>query len=280
MKKFIAAFDGLSFSESTLEYAISFSSLSNAHLVGVFLEDFTRNSYSVSQLTAYEGNAFDDHLRELKETDNEERKKSIEIFIDACTEAGVSYSIHRDRNVALQELLHESIYADLLFINAGETLTKFKEASPSRFVKDLLGEVQCPVLVVPNKYNKIEKIIILYDGEPSSVFALRSFSYLFDFTNSLETQVLTVKENNETMHVPDLKLIREFARRHYPQAEYVLLKGHAEDEIIRYLKQEQKQAVVILGAYKRSRLSRLFRPSMADYLLHDMDIPLFIAHNK
>jgi len=44
MKKFIAAFDGLKFCESTSEYAISLAKQTRAHLVGVFLDDFTHHS--------------------------------------------------------------------------------------------------------------------------------------------------------------------------------------------------------------------------------------------
>ena len=40
MKKFVAAFDGLNFSESTLEYAVEIAKGAKAHLVGVFFRRF------------------------------------------------------------------------------------------------------------------------------------------------------------------------------------------------------------------------------------------------
>ena len=79
MKKFIAAFDGLSFSESTLHYAIYLATHCKAHLVGIFLEDFTRHSYSMADITTYEGD-FDKHVTALNEKDSSERDQSIEIF--------------------------------------------------------------------------------------------------------------------------------------------------------------------------------------------------------
>ena len=280
MKKFIAAFDGLKYSESTMEYAIRLASEARAHLVGVFLEDFTRHSYSVAQLSQYEGETFDKHLQDLRNEDSEERQKSIDIFKQACMDQGINHSVHRDRNIALQELLHESIYADLMIISSRETMTRYPEPSPTRFIREVLSEAQCPVLVVPDHYRPVDKVVLLYDGAPSSVFALRTFSYLFDFMSESETEILTVREKKESMHMPDGKLIKEFAKRHYPSAEYVVLKGHPEEEIIRHLKSEQKAPVVVLGAYKRGKLSRMFRPSMADHLLQDLPLPLFIAHNR
>jgi nucleotide-binding universal stress UspA family protein len=280
MKKFIAAFDGLKFSETTLNYAVFLARHAKAHLVGVFLEDFTRHSYGVADITKYAGEDFDRHVQELNEKDKEERNESVDKFEETCQNMGLNYTVHRDRNVAIQELLHESIYADLIIISGNETLTRYDEAAPTRFIRDLLNDVQCPVVVVPEKYKPVEKIVLLYDGEPSSVYAVRMFDYLFEVIKHFETQVLTVKAREESMHLPDNRLIKEFIKRHYPKAEYILVKGNAEDEIIRFLRREKKDVLIVLGAYRRSKLSRLFKPSMADFLLQHLKMPLFIAHNK
>jgi len=280
MKKFIAAFDGLRFSQSTLDYATFLAKHAKAHLVGVFLEDFTRHSYSTVDITQYAGEDFDRHVQELNEKDREERDESIHKFEQACQNMSLNYSVHRDRNIAIQELLHESIYADLIIIDEDETLTRHEEPVPTRFVRELLNDVQCPVVIVPKAYKPVEKIVLLYDGEPSSVYAVRTFSYLFDAIKHFETQVITVKPKEADMHLPDNRLMKEFIKRHYPKAEYVVLKGSAEDEIIRYLHRDKKDPLIALGAYRRSKLSRLFKPSMADYLLQHLKMPLFIAHNK
>ena len=75
-------------------------------------------------------------------------------------------------------------------------------------------------------------------------------------------------------------MIKEFIKRHYPKAEYVVLKGIPEEEIYRYVYRLNEGAMVVLGAYRRGKLSRLFKPSMADYLLQRLNLLLFIAHNK
>ena len=280
MKKFIAAFDGLSFSESTKDYAIFLSKQASAHLVGVFLDDFTRRSYSVADIVKYEGEEFDKRMSTLDEHDKEVRDESIDKFESACREEGINYSVHRNRNIALHELLHESIYADLLIINSKETITRYEEQPPTRFIRELLSEVQCPVLLVPDNYRDYEKVILLYDGEPSSVHAVRSFSYLFESLKGLDTEVVTVKSMEDSLHLPDNRLMKEFMKRHYPNAQYVILKGRFEEEILQYLHREKKNVIVVLGAYRRNKVSRLFRPSMADHLMQHLKMPLFVAHNK
>ena len=68
-------------------------------------------------------------------------------------------------------------------------------------------------------------------------------------------------------------------KRHYPKAKYIVTKGWAEDEIIKHLKQTSDNALVVIGAYRRGTVSRWFRESMADSLMKEVKLPLFIAHN-
>ncbi|HEX2607085.1 MAG TPA: universal stress protein [Flavisolibacter sp.] len=280
MKKFIVAFDGLKYSDSAMSYAIHFALREKAHLVGVSLEDLTHHSYGVAAMTRYEGESFDRHLMHLNERDDEIRKEAIGIFRNACEKAGLTYSVHRDRNVALQELVHESVYADLLILAADDTMTRYDEPLPTRFCRDVLEEVHCPVLLVPSEYRRAGKVVLLYDGEPSSVYAARAFSYLFDHMKELETEIVTVKPGEGSLNIPDNRLLKEFIKRHYPQAVYVTLKGYPDEEIVKYLRHQKADTIVVLGAYYRGRISRFFRQSMADHLQQHVKLPLFIARNK
>jgi hypothetical protein len=280
MKKVIAAFDGLKFSKSTRDYAIQIAKQGNVHLVGVFLDDFTYHSYKVYDLIREEGSRFESRQTVLEKKDSATRAAAVESFETACQKAGVEYTLHHDRSIALQELLHESIYADLLIADSAETLTHYNENLPTRFIRDLLSDVQCPVLIVPDKFKPINKVILLYDGEPSSVHAIKMFSYTLSSFKQNLVDVLSVRPVKQSLHVPDNKLIKEFMKRHFPDATFTLLKGLPEAQIVNYLEKKKDNPVVVLGAYRRGRVSRWFRESMADVLMKDLKLPLFIAHNK
>jgi nucleotide-binding universal stress UspA family protein len=58
------------------------------------------------------------------------------------------------------------------------------------------------------------------------------------------------------------------------------LKGDAATEILDQLKGTEENLLVVLGAYNRGRVSRWFRPSMADILMDELNKPLFIAHHS
>ena len=278
MKKIIAAFDGLKYSESTSDYAINLAKQMNTHLIGVFMDDQIYTSYNFYNLIEKEG-VSEEKLKKFEAKDKAARDAAAENFEKACQQSGLEYTLHHDRNMAIQELKHESIYADLLIIDSKETLTHYTEKLPTRFIRDLLGDAQCPVLIVPKKYKPIDKIILLYDGEPSSVHAIKMFSYLLPQFENLDTEIITANPINSTLHLPDNKLMKEFMKRHYPKAKYIVTKGCAEDEIIKHLKQTSDNALVVIGAYRRGTVSRWFRESMADSLMKEVKLPLFIAHN-
>ena len=240
MKKFIAAFDGYKFSESTLDYTIYLASQVNAHIVGVFLDDAIYHTYGYKEIVTHEGSSLEESVHQWNEEDRMHRDESVKMFEGVCRREGLMFSIHRDKNVALQELIHESIYADLLIINSKESFNYIKEDSPSRFLRDLLSDVQCPVLLVPDHFGEFDKLTILYDGEPASVHAIKMFSYLLSIFKKLDTDVITIRDEDNSMHLPDHRLMKEFMKRHFPKAEYQVFKGLAEDQILSVLHHQKE----------------------------------------
>lgn len=279
MKKIIVAFDGLKYEEATTEYAIHITKQIHAHLIGVFLDDIIYHSYRFAEVVV-DGKVSNAKVKELDEKDRSVRNSAIERFTNSCQHAGLEFSVHHDRNVALRDLLHESIYADMLIIGKKENFTIFQDKYPSEFLQDLLTDVQCPVMVVPQKFKPLRSLVFLYDGAPSSVYAIKMFCNNLSSLSHLHATILSVKAEKESLHVPDGHLMKEFIKRHLPNAEFTVLKGEPENTISTYLHQQHEETLVVLGAYQRGRISRWFKPSMADDLIKHTGLPLFIAHNR
>jgi nucleotide-binding universal stress UspA family protein len=279
MKKIIAVFDGLKFSKSTRDYAIQIAKENNAHLVGVFLDDPYYQSYKVYDLIGEEGGISPEKQKAFLAADAKTRDEAVAGFEAACRKAGLPYTVRRNKEIATQGLLQESLYADMVVISGYETFTNRNEQAPTGFVRDILSAVQCPVLVVPAHYKPFSKLILLFNGEPSSVHAIKMFSYMLPALKEHPTKVLSVKPMSQSLHLPDNKLMKEFMKRHFPKAAYKVMKGIPETEIVNFLKQEKQSPLVVLGAYQRGMVSRWFRPSMADVLIKELKLPVFIAHN-
>lgn len=259
MKKIVAVFDGSRFSDSTLQYAIRMGMQHNATITGVFAE---RMEF------AYAGGGG------RRNTDG------CMQFESACQDAGIHYNVRRGGEAVTQSILRESRYADMLLLDASETMNPFTEEAPTPFVKDILANAKCPVLLLPRHFNNIRKICWLYDGSPVSIFAFKMFSYILPVFNALPLNVVTVQTAHHEQALPFEGMVKELIGMHAPQAHFVALKGQPEMEIPIYLREHAAESLVVLGAYQRNALSMLFRPSMADVLVREHAWPLFIAHNK
>lgn len=279
MKKFLAVFDGYRFAKSTAQYAVELAAAAGAHLVAVFPDDPVYRTYNIAQVYQ-KFERPEAELQRLDEKDRQRLERSTAQLKQICKSAGISFSVRRDKGFALPELKQESMFADLLLIYEGEAFSRYRQDPPTRFIRELLADVQCPVLLVPASYKKIDKITLLYDGSPSAVYAVKMFSYLFGSMGTVPAEVVTVLDRNVTLRDPETELFKEFIRQHFPKAKFKVLKGAAEDRILRHLHEHEENELVVLGAYRRTELSRFFRASMADVLMRVLDTPLFVAHNK
>lgn len=278
MKKILAVFNASKMSDSTLGYAIHFAKSTGAHLVGLFLNESLFYPYN---LASDKKSRNQDNANKLTKNDEKKITQAKNVFREKCEQAEIQFSFHKEESISLRQLKSESMYCDLMVIDQRETFTSQKETPPTHFIKDLLGDIQCPALVVPSLYLPVEKLVLLYDGGPAALYAIKMFSYVLGNPQNLPVKILTVKEKKKTaFFMPDNKKIREFTKRHFPKATFVVAKGNAEEEISSYLSHLPRNQLVVLGAYQRSEISRWFKVSMADVLMKELEMPLFIAHNN
>ncbi len=273
MKKIISAFDALKLSDSTKDYSLYLAKELPAIITGIFVEDQTQHNADTLVRTIGE-------TKKINASHKKDRKEVIKAFETSCKEARINYAVFRDNQAPIHELLHESIYADLLVINVNETFTQYPTVPPARSIRQLLAETQCPVFIAPEVYKPVNKIILLYDGSPSSVYAIKIFNYLFKNINQLEIEVVSVKPNDDDLLISNGRLIREFMNRQYPQATYTMLNGKPEEAIPEYIARQKDNAIVVMGGYQRSSVLRSFKVTLTDALMRNLKSPLFIAFNK
>lgn len=272
MKKIIAAFDALKLSKSTNNYALYLAQEIPANITGVFVEDIPLNNTDSPVRTVGE-------TKKINASHRKDRKDVIRDFEASCREAHVDYTVCRDNHLPMHDLLNESIYADAMVININETFTEYPQA-PMRSIRQLLAETQCPLLIVPDDYKPVNKIILLYDGSPSSVYAIKIFNNLFENKQEMDIEVVTAKPTEDEAPQANSRLIKEFLNRHYPHATYTVLKGKPEEAITEYIAKQRDNALVVMGGYQRSSVQRSFKVTLTDALMRKLKFPLFIAFNK
>lgn len=278
MKKISAAFDGLKFSESTLAYSIALAKAAKAVLSGVFLESFLYHSYRLEGIIGKEG-ILQAKVKQHMQEDKKTRERSHKLFEAACKKARLRYSIHCDLGITMLEVIRESVYSDLMIVNNDETFSTTEQPKPSLFIYELLSESKCPLLLVPKTYHKIENIVILYDGRPRAVNAIKMFHHLFPLMKDLPIEVISVSAVQNKSENQDKELMDEFIQCHYPQASTIELTGEPKELILNHLNHANPGSLIVMGANQRTWISRFFNPSLAEKVLEKINLPVFIVNS-
>lgn len=274
MKKIILAFDGDHFSEGALEFARQLNEKSPILLTGVFLPqvDYANLwSYSGGSMS---GAAF---VPLVEDADAITVKVNIKRFESFCKNYGIRFTIHKDYfDLAIPQLKKETRYADLLIVSSEVFYEQAGTQTPNDYLKEVLHDVECPVIVLPEKFDFPGTNILTYDGSASSVYAIRQFAYLFPELVKNNTTLVYANEKDPE-YLPGERDIKELVTQHFPNTSWFRLEANPKKYFTDWLEQN-KGAILVCGAFSRSGISMLFRKSFITDVIADHRIPVFIAH--
>lgn len=268
MKRVLVAIDANQINVNVLDFACYMAKLTHSKLTGVFLSSLTYEpvkepAHSISTV-------IDDRSKLLKE--------SITLFRDACTNRGTNCSVCNEITIPPAELINETRFAELLIVDPDMSFKDKKEEVPSAFIKNVLAQSECPVVLAPFNFYDIDEILFAYDGSAGSVYAIKQFTYLFPQFTGKKITVLQVDETGDGLFI-NKEPIGELLQLHYDSIGYQLLTGKAPDELFGYLL-GRKNIFVVMGAFGRGMLSGLIKHSTAELIIKTLNLPVFIAHHK
>ena len=195
---------------------------------------------------------------------------------DACISRETSYTIRDNRLSSVAKIIEETMFADILIIDPAITLNENVAVPPSSLAKHILHHAHCPVILGQGPFRDMSEIIFTYNGSEESSHAMKQFSYLFPELANSRITVLEI-DNKGTDHIAEKIKLMEWMNVHYHHTAYVTLKGNPSGSLSGYLLAHPK-ALVVMGAYGRSFLSRLLKPSTANPVAVTVNNPIFIAH--
>lgn len=279
MEKILLAVDAIKPNKNALEFACYLGRLTRSTITGVFLENLEpKNRPVLQQLQRM--TSLDWSETEKKDAYNNTKEevieKNIELFKEGCICRDVNYHIHLDRGLPLTELVEETRFADLLVTDASISFHQQFTGLPSLFVRDVLKTAECPVIIAPERFEGIDEIVLAYNGAPSSVFAIKQFTYLFPQLCHIKTTIIHANESGEWNGTDKYKF-KEWLKDHYTHLHFEVLKGDPGTKLFDYLFTKKKMFLV-MGAYGRNALSELFIKNPADFLIKVVTQPIFIAH--
>ncbi|MBL0337467.1 MAG: universal stress protein [Chitinophagaceae bacterium] len=272
MKKVLIVFEGPGFSAGAASFAFQLNEIQPLLLTGIFLphEQMAR----IWNEAVATGDKY--YFPLLESAESELVQRNTERFRKLCEKHHIEYRIHNDfSDLIIPELKKESRFADLLILGSNEFYTQHDPAVPNEYLIESLHTMECPVLVVPEKFDFPENIILAYDGSGESVYAIKQFASLFSELASLETTLVYAYDKEPGF--PDQIQIEELAARHFEKLTFTSLDNRSENLFVNWLA-EKKSALLVCGSYGRSGVSRLFRKSFARDIISELAIPVFVAH--
>ena len=277
MKKILVVFNGAQFPYHVLEQAITMAVGDNSLLVGVFLRPPlpSETVYPFLNDLALTGSGY--YVRDATSDEAAIIKTNITLFKDTCNTNNVNHTVHLDKGTPTPELLKESMFADLVVIDAKADLYDVSSILLSSSLREFLADSHCPVLVVHEKAQLLEKVVLAYDGSVSSIHAIKMFSYLFPHLRNLPTYLVSATEGSVD-DVPHSANINALLGLHFTNVHTVVLQGDAKVALSTYLAADNFNGIAVMGAYGRNAVSRLLKQSLANHIISQTKVPLFITH--
>lgn len=274
MKKILLAFNGSHFSNAAVEFAEKLNEKKPILLTGAFLPQV-----DYANLFSYwgGGSAGSLYVPLVEDENSDAVKENIKRFEEYCIKNRIEYRVHKDfTDFALPELKKETRFADLLIISGETFYNNPSKEGPDEYLKEALHDVECAVIVLPEKFEFPKTNILSYDGSASSVYAIRQFAYLLPELTSNETILIYINEKEGT-DLPDQVNIEELAARHFSDLVLSRVQADPKKYFADWL-QTKNNSILVTGSFGRSGFSRLFHKSFVGEVLKEHQLPVFIAH--
>ncbi len=272
MKKILLAFDGTHFSEGAFEFARRLNELSPVLLTGVFLPQA-----QLANLWSYASAASGPFIPLIESSETAVTQQNIDRFERLCQHNGIDYRVHKDFfDFALPELKRESRFGDLLILGSEVFYENMGASITTDYLQDVLHDVACPVVLVPEKFDFPESIILAYDGSEGAVYAIKQFAYLFPELTDRHT-LLVYATDDAKKDFPDKVQIEELAARHFNNLTLYKLDINPKKYFSTWIAEKQS-ALLVSGSYGRSGFSTLFKKSFVNDVIADHRLLVFIAH--
>ena len=259
---------------NAINFACKIADAASTKLTGLLVENLY---FSYVATTGIEAPYFETYRPPSGDTVVADVEQATRIFKEQCKIEGITADIIVDKGDPIEEIVFESRFADLVIIDPAISFYGDEERFPSPFVKEVLAKAECPVLLAPEKFDKVDEIVFCYDGSMSSIFAIKQFTYVMPEFRNRKVTLLHISNQSDIEFDETDRRMMDWLRAHYASVCYYALNGEVKDELFKYFFMKEDKFIVI-GAYGRSTLSNFFKKSKADVLIRVVDLPLFITH--
>ncbi len=286
MKKILLCSDGSTFAENTYRYGAWFATRLKAEAVDVLCVTDVRGQQAISQqnLSGSIGiDASENLLNRLVELEHEKAKINHQRAKLVLQEAAQTL---KAEGVEKIHLLHETGFlvdclsqfeadCDLVVLGKRGEAAEFASGHLGANLERIVRSSHKPCLVTSRQFKPIERVLVAYDGSPSSQKILQFIADSSIFAG-LELHIVTVaKSVAEEVAIARMESAKQWLQQAGFEPVCSVIEGHSEKAIANYVT-EQDISLLLMGAYGHSRIRHLVIGSTTAQMLRSSHIPVLL----
>lgn len=270
MKKILVELNGTDYPVQVVEYGVKLAQKDGSLLQAVVLAPLSALAVPAYYFPHDLGLAGAEGAPEGSgESDATIIEANLGLFKEDCREAMVPCSVG-PVGLTPEDLVDETAFADLVLSVTGVNRGAYS-------LEELLSDAHCPVMLVPRGAELPTRAVLCYDESVSSLYAIKQYAYLLPECRHLPTTLLTINPKGDNGNAKAGK-IRQWLPHHFPQLQIEHLHGNLQKELTAFIGPEARSTVVVMGAYGRNALSRLFHRSLSHVVMEGTGATLFVVH--
>ena len=286
MKKILLCSDGSTFAENTYRYGAWFASQLKAEEVDVLCVTDVRGQQTTSKqnLSGSIGiDASENLLNRLVELEHEKAKinhQRAKLVLQAAAKTLKAEGVNRIN------LLHETGFlvdclekfednCDLIVLGKRGEAAEFASGHLGANLERIVRSSHKPCLVTSRQFKPIERVLVAYDGSPSSHKILQFIADSSIFAG-LELHIVTVaKSAAEQTAIAQFESAKQLAQQAGFEPVCSVLEGHSENAISDYVS-DKDISLLLMGAYGHRRIRRLVIGTLTVQMLRSSHIPVLL----
>ena len=271
MKKIMLISDCKCFTATAMEFLMKLPQEGKLFVLGEFAQ-----SRNYEELIESVSPPYMRVLADLIEQDREALEENILSFTGYCKSEGIRYRVNKEYHpFEIEILVKESRFADLMLISSN-LIRQQKEQKRQPILKDLLTLSECPILILPEKYSPVKKVMVAYDGKKESMFALKQFFYLFPVFAHLPTEIV-YSGIEETADLPNIGSLKEYVIPNISDVALVSVPLKPRKELSKWVS-GKKNVIFLAGSYSDRNRTDTSADHFIDPIVDLGLFPVFIAH--
>ncbi len=276
-KSILVPIDGSDTSLVAVDYAIELSRSFDSEITGISIIDikklagpFMRDlGTSIGGMVPY--GDFQQNVRKFLE---DTCRAALDELEGKCDTANIPCTRTIKEGVVSKEIFESATRCDMISMGMAGEHAFWRDAFLGSNLESVVRQTHKPVLVTPEKYKKITKILVAYDASSFSTKALIAGADIAQQMN-LPLTVVTVSDDKKSGE-DTLSQAAENLKDYNITYDKVLKDGEAVSEILDFCK-EGSYDLLVIGAYGHSKIRELILGNTTVQLMRKVTCPVLLC---